>query len=74
MCNTRLFALMLARKCEILRWFPSGADGPSEGRTVTWLPKFLGWMGNQLFLAMELHSRAHVELRYDLFYEKRKLM
>ena len=34
----------LARMCEISHWFPCGADGRSDGRTVTWPPKFLGWI------------------------------
>ena len=34
----------LATMCEISRWFPCTADGRSDRRTVTWLPKFLGWI------------------------------
>ena len=29
---------------EILHWFACGADGRSVGRSVTWLPNFLGWV------------------------------
>ena len=32
--------------------------GRAEGRTVTWQPKFLACMNNQIFLAMVLHWRA----------------
>ena len=32
--------------------------GRSDGRTVKWLPKFLGLMDYQIFLGMGLHSRA----------------
>ena len=35
--------------------FPCGANGRGAGGlTITWLTKFLGWMGNQIFLAMGL--------------------
>ena len=44
----------LARKSDIKHWFPCGADGRSVGRTVTWLPKFLGWVDYQIFLPMVL--------------------
>ena len=36
MCNIRLQAPKLARKCEIKHWFPCGADGRLGGQcTVT---------------------------------------
>ena len=36
MCNIRLQAPKLARKCEIKHWFPCGADGQLGGQcTVT---------------------------------------
>ena len=38
--------------------FPFGADGRSDGRTVSLLPKFMGWMDHQIFLGMGLRSRA----------------
>ena len=41
-------------------------DGRLDGRTVTWLPKFLEWMDYQILLGMGLFSsalRACVELR-----------
>ena len=31
-------------------------NGQMSGPMVTWLPKFLGWMDNQIFLAMRLCS------------------
>ena len=34
------------------------ADGRSDGLTVTWLQKFLGWMNYQIFSGMGLRSRA----------------
>ena len=57
MCNTTLQAPTLAKTCDISHWFPCDADEQTVGRTVTWLPKFLGWIDNQIFLAMELRSR-----------------
>lgn len=42
MCNIRLQPPTLARKYEISHWLPCGVDG----RPVTWLPKFLGWIDN----------------------------
>ena len=44
-----LIAGSLARKCKIILWFPCGADRWSSGRTVRWLPEFLGWIDNQFF-------------------------
>ena len=41
----------------ILHWYACGADGRLVGRTITWLPKFLGWVDYHIFL-------ARVELRY----------
>ena len=41
-------------------------DGRKGGRTVTWLPKFLGWVDYHIFLGMGLRSRglrARVELQ-----------
>ena len=32
-------------------------DGRSDGRTFTWLPQFLGWIDNQIFLAVGRRSR-----------------
>ena len=32
-------------------------DGRSDGRTFTWLPKFIGWIDNQIFLAVGRRSR-----------------
>ena len=49
----------LARKCEIEHWLPFGADGRFLGReggrcAVTWLPNFLGWVADHIFLPMVL--------------------
>ena len=33
-------------------------DGRADGLTVTWLPNFLGWIDNQIFLATGLWSFA----------------
>ena len=54
----RLKATTLARKFGISHWFPCGADGRADGRTVTWLSTFLGWIDYQIFLDTELFSRA----------------
>ena len=35
-------------------------DGQVDGCMVTWLPKFLEWKANQIFLGMVLHSRVVV--------------
>ena len=32
-------------------------DGRSDGRTFTWPPQFLGWIDNQIFLAVGRRSR-----------------
>ena len=53
-CNIMLQAPTLARTCEISHWLPCSSDGRSDGRTVTWLPKFLGWIDNQIFLEPQL--------------------
>ena len=53
-CNIMLQAPTLARTCEISHWLPCSSDGRSVGRTVTWLPKFLGWIDNQIFLEPQL--------------------
>ena len=40
----------------------------TDGRTVTWLPNFLGWVDYHISLAMGLRPRAlraRVELRYE---------
>lgn len=50
----------LARKCDIQYWLPCDVDR----RTVTWLPKFIGRIGNQMFLGMGLCSWVR-ELHYN---------
>ena len=35
---------------------------PTNERTVTWLPKFLGWLDYHIFLGMGLRSRARAPL------------
>ena len=42
----------------ILHWYACGVDGRLVCRTVTWLPKFLGWVDYHIFLGMGLRSRA----------------
>ena len=51
----------------ILHWYACGADGRLVGSTVTWLPKFLGWVDYQIFLPMVLRFArfVRVELRYE---------
>ena len=34
------------------------AGGGGDGRTFTWLPKFLEWVDYHIFLGMVLRSRA----------------
>ena len=77
-CNLPLSRLVVSQlsypgseKMNISCWFPCGADGQASGRVggckIKWLPKFLGWLGNQIFLAMGLHLHvlcACVELCY----------
>ena len=41
----------------ILLCYACGADGRSVGRTITRLPKFLGWIDYHIFLGMGLRSR-----------------
>ena len=38
------WAPKVVRKCESKHWYACGADGRSLGRSVTWLPNFLGWV------------------------------
>ena len=65
------FSLVSTCNCKmgywvILHWYACGVSERTVGRTVTWLPKFLGWMDYQIFLGMVLRSRAlctRVELR-----------
>ena len=38
------WAPKVARKCESKHWYACGADGRLVGRSVTWLPNFLGWV------------------------------
>ena len=69
MTITSAFIIMLNTGCSldtgkriISHWLPCDADGRTggraEGRTVTWQPKFLACMNNQIFLPMVLHWRA----------------
>ena len=54
--------------CIILHWYACGVDRRADGRTVTWLPKFLGWVDYHSLLRLGLGSRAllaRVELRYN---------
>ena len=37
-------------------------EGWTDGRTATWLPKFLGWIDYQILLGMGLRSRE--DLRF----------
>ena len=52
----------------ILHWYACGTDGRTDGRTVTWLPNFLGRVDYYIFLGLGLRSRAlraHMELRHN---------
>ena len=47
-------------------------NGRSDGRTVTCLQKFLGWIDNQIFLALGLRARvarALLQFFYDVYLE-----
>ena len=73
MCHIRLQAPTLAKKCEISHSLPCGEDGRvngrSDGRTVTCVQKFLGWIDNQIFLALGLRARvarALLQFFYDV--------
>ena len=39
-------------------WCGLTAGGQADGRTITWLPKFLGWVDYHILLGMGLRSRA----------------
>ena len=53
-----------ARKCKLSL---SLLTPWTDGRTVMWLPNFIGWKDNQIFLAFGLHFlRARVELLYKV--------
>ena len=57
----RLQVPTLARKCDNSHLFSCrgvGRLGRAGWRAATGLPEFLGWMDYQIFLAMELRSRA----------------
>ena len=56
--NTGYRPPILARKFDVLHWFPCGEDGQLDRCTVTLLLKFLGWTDNQIFLGVGFHSRV----------------
>ena len=62
MCNqASSWAPKVARKCKSKHWYACGADG----RSVTWLPNFLGWIDYLSYGAPPTRARsARVELRY----------
>ena len=39
----------------IFHWYDCGADGRAYGHVTTSLPKLLGWIENQIFLAVGFH-------------------
>ena len=47
----------------------TGRGGRADGRTVTWLPKFLGWVDYHILLAMGLRSSARA-LSYAIKYHQ----
>ena len=51
------WAPKVARKCESKHSYACGADGRSVGRSVTWLPNFLGWVD------LLTHGASRAELR-----------
>ena len=54
MCEITLQAPTLARQCDESHWFSCDAEW-TYGHVTT---KFLGWKGNQIFLAMGPHARG----------------
>ena len=48
-------------------------DGRSGGRTVTWLPKFLGCIGYQIFSPMVLRARESSAINAEIHGAERKL-
>ena len=54
----------VARKCESKHWYACGADRRSVGRSVTWLPNFLGWVPMVL---RRRASRARAPLLWTTF-------
>ena len=48
-------------------------DGWSGGRTVTWLPKFLGCIGYQIFSPMVLRARESSAINVEIHGSERKL-
>ena len=48
-------------------------DGRSGGRTVTWVPKFLGCIGYQIFSPMVLRARESSAINVEIHGSERKL-
>ena len=64
MCNIRLQAPTLARKCANSYWLPRGKDGRIDGQTVrrtycqVTFGQFLGWIDDQIFLKGFVRARG----------------
>ena len=60
MCNIRLKALTLARKCEIAHWLTStcGADGQVDGRTDGHVRKF-GYISSRILENIPQNGPEH---------------
>ena len=65
----RVSYIVLARKCDISHWLPCGADGRTEGHTVTWLPKFLECVDKQFFMVLHC-ARTRAPLKNNDYYCK----
>ena len=58
MCNIRLKALTLARKCEMAHWLTCGADGQVDGRTDGHVRKF-GYISSRSFENIPQNGPEH---------------
>lgn len=44
---------------------PGQMSGQMGGPMATWLPKFLEWMDNEIFLAMGFHSVTFTTVKWN---------
>ena len=71
MCNIRLHAPTLPRKCDIFKlvalWCgrTDGRGGRTYAHTVTWLPKLFVWIDSQILLAAGLRYHHKPRITYS---------